>query len=82
MKEKNHILFFSSQEKNSSFYSFFCFTRVFNTHNPCEGKEKSTVIYYDSFCSKVLEMRFLNLIMHCVKCLEVIFDHFNSHYES
>lgn len=32
---------------------------------------------YASFWSKVLEMCFLNLIMHCVKYLEVIVDHFN-----
>lgn len=30
-----------------------------------------------SFCSKVLKICFLNLIIHCVKYLEVIFDQFN-----
>lgn len=51
--------------------------RVFNTHNPREVKEKSSIMCYASFCSKVLEMYFLNLIIHCIKYLEVIFDHFN-----
>lgn len=82
MKEKTHTLFFVITGKKKSYiYSFFASWQylILTSH---VKSEKSTIIYYDSFCSKVLEMYSLNLIIHCVKYLQVIFDHFNSYYES
>lgn len=75
MKEKI-IHLFCYYRKNSSFIPSLL-QRVFNTHNSCEVNEESTIMCYASFCSKVLKVCFLNLVIHCIKHLEVIFDRFN-----
>lgn len=74
--KKKIIYFFCYYRKNSNFI-LSLLRRVFNTHNPCEVNGKSTIMCDASFCSKVLKICSLNLIIHCVKYPEVIFDQFN-----